>query len=116
MPARGHHYTSRPSKHAGVLTQLTWGGGVTILAKPNKMAALIMGFARETGRTRMAPEVIPWGPEQHPRLRWQLSKDDTYDLMRWLAQLPASWPSQRLFRAIRNAVLAPRGLAGCVCE
>ena len=95
--------------------QLRWDGGVTVLAKPNKMANLIMEFARDEGRTRMAPEIIPWGPEMDPRFRWQLSKRDTNDLMRWLAQRePATWPSQRLFRAIRNAVLTPRGLAGCV--
>lgn len=114
MASTGHH-TKKPSKHAGVITWGLIGGGVTILAKPNKMAALIMDFARETGRTRFSPEIIPWGPWQHPRFRWQLSKDDTFALMQWLAQLPASWPSQRLFRAIRNAVLAHRGLNGCEC-
>lgn len=102
----------KPSARLGVMITGTWGGGITIIAKPNQTAAIIMAFARETGR-RLDPEVIPWSPRMLPRLRWQLLHRQADALLRWLMLQPPTWATNRLLTAIRHAMLDPRGLDGC---
>lgn len=90
------------------------GGGVRIIAKPNAMAALLLRYAKERRRYGLKPDVIQWTPRMLPRLQWQLLAGEADDLLRWLANQPASWPVRRLFIRVREARLAYlKGLHGC---
>lgn len=128
---RASNHDHRPNPLAkldvrsGFVVTGTHGGGVTILAKPNEMTAMIMRYAVRHPAFPAA-EFIPWSPRMLPRIQWQLDAGDVRGLLGWLkrqnipkqGRLPTKTmrdTAQRIYLAIVTAQSEGHGLGGCVC-